>query len=526
MTRPKPTVLAILDGWGVAQDSEGNAITRANTPHIDTFTKEYPVMTLYASGNEVGLQFGEMGNSEVGHLNIGAGRVYYQTLPRINKSISDGLFFQNDALLSAITQAIKNNSTLHLVGLVGHGNVHASQEHLFALLELAKTHKVKRVVVHAFLDGRDSKFDSGKDFVAELEAKMKVLGVGTIATLDGRYWGMDRDNRWDRIEKAYRAIALGQADAYYASAQDAIAASYKKEVYDEEFVPVVIGKEGSPTATVSSGDAVIFFNFRPDRARQLTQAFVLPSFEKFDRGEYIRDLAFVTMTEYEKELPVSVAFPPVVVHNSLAEVISNADLSQYHIAETEKYAHVTFFLNGTIEDPFPGEERKIIPSPKVSSYEQAPDMSAALITKDVIRVIEEEQYDVIILNFANADMVGHTGSVEATILGVEAIDKALGSIAEHVLAKDGLLLITADHGNGEEVINLETGEKDKEHSTNPVPFYIIGNEYRGKAGPAGDPPEGDLSLMHPVGMLADVAPTMLKLLGVEPPPEMTGRSLM
>ncbi|PIY92478.1 MAG: 2,3-bisphosphoglycerate-independent phosphoglycerate mutase [Candidatus Magasanikbacteria bacterium CG_4_9_14_0_2_um_filter_42_11] len=525
MNRPKPTVLAICDGWGVAQDSEGNAITRAKTPRMDAFTKEYPVMTLYASGNEVGLQFGEMGNSEVGHLNIGAGRVYYQTLPRINKSISDGSFFQNEALAAAVKTVTHNNSTLHVMGLVGHGNVHASQEHLFAILELAKTKKIKNVMIHAFLDGRDSKFDSGKPFVAELEAKMKELGVGKIATLGGRYWGMDRDNRWDRIEKAYKAIALGEATAYFPSATAAIDASYEKKVYDEEFEPVVIGKEGNPTARVSSGDAVIFFNFRPDRARQLTQAFVLPAFEKFQR-EYIRDVTFVTMTEYEKELPVSVAFPPMVVHNCLAEVLSNAELSQFHIAETEKYAHVTFFLNGTVEDPFPGEDRKIISSPKVSSYDQAPEMSAGLIAKEVARVIEADQYDVIILNFANADMVGHTGDLAATIAGVEAVDKTLGVIADHVLAKDGLLLITADHGNGEEVINLETGDMDKEHSTNPVPFYIISNEYRGKAGPAGDPPEGDLSLMHPVGMLADVAPTMLKLLGVDQPPEMTGRSLM
>ncbi|PIR75609.1 MAG: 2,3-bisphosphoglycerate-independent phosphoglycerate mutase, partial [Candidatus Magasanikbacteria bacterium CG10_big_fil_rev_8_21_14_0_10_43_9] len=426
---------------------------------------------------------------------------------------------------AAVKTVTHNNSTLHVMGLVGHGNVHASQEHLFAILELAKTKKIKNVMIHAFLDGRDSKFDSGKPFVAELEAKMKELGVGKIATLGGRYWGMDRDNRWDRIEKAYKAIALGEATAYFPSATAAIDASYEKKVYDEEFEPVVIGKEGNPTARVSSGDAVIFFNFRPDRARQLTQAFVLPAFEKFQR-EYIRDVTFVTMTEYEKELPVSVAFPPMVVHNCLAEVLSNAELSQFHIAETEKYAHVTFFLNGTVEDPFPGEDRKIISSPKVSSYDQAPEMSAGLIAKEVARVIEADQYDVIILNFANADMVGHTGDLAATIAGVEAVDKTLGVIADHVLAKDGLLLITADHGNGEEVINLETGDMDKEHSTNPVPFYIISNEYRGKAGPAGDPPEGDLSLMHPVGMLADVAPTMLKLLGVDQPPEMTGRSLM
>ncbi len=525
MKRPKPVVLAVLDGWGIAQDTEGNAITRAKTPHIDTFTAEYPVMTLYASGNEVGLSTGEMGNSEVGHLNIGAGRVYYQTLPRINKSIGDKSFFEIDAFAKAIEKVKKQKSALHLIGLVSKGNVHASQEHLYALLELAKKAKIKDVYVHAMLDGRDTTFDSGKDFIAELEKEMKDIGVGEIATLGGRYWGMDRDNRWDRVEKAYNAMALGTSKEYFPSAKEAIQESYKRKVYDEEFEPVVIGKEGKPTALIQSGDAAIFFNFRPDRARQLTKAFVLPGFEKFDR-EYIKGLEFVTMTEYEKETPVSVAFPPVVVHNCLAEVLSNAGLSQYHIAETEKYAHMTFFLNGTIEDPFPQEERKIIPSPKVSSYDKAPEMSTLAITKEVIKAIEKETYDVIFLNFANADMVAHTGNMSATVKGIETIDKALGDIADHVLSKEGLLLITADHGNGEEVKNVETGEKDKEHSTNPVPFYVIGNEYRGKAGPAGDPPEGDLSLMHPVGMLADVAPTILALLGVDQPEEMSGRSLM
>jgi 2,3-bisphosphoglycerate-independent phosphoglycerate mutase len=525
MKRPKPTVLAILDGWGIAQDTDGNAIARANTPTIDTFTREYPVMTLYASGNEVGLGTGEMGNSEVGHLNIGAGRVYYQTLPRINKSIADKSFFENEAFQHAIEHVKKNKSALHLVGLLGVGNVHASQEHLYALLELAKKNKVKHVFVHGILDGRDTVYNSGKDFVKELEAYMHKLGVGKIASLSGRFWAMDRDNRWERIEKAYNAIALGTAESYADSAEQAIEASYAKKVYDEEFEPVVIGEEHDPVAMVDPKDGMIFFNFRPDRARELTEAFVLPGFEKFDRT-HIRGLAFVTMTEYEKEIPVHVAFSPVVVHNCLAEVLSTAGLTQYHVAETEKYAHVTFFLNGTVEDPFPGETRKIIPSPKVSSYDKEPAMSASAITKDVIRAIESDEYDVIIVNFANPDMVAHTGNLSATIEAIEVVDKSLGAIADHVLAKEGLLLITADHGNGEEVKNLITGEKDKEHSTNPVPLYIVGNEYRGKAGPAGDPPEGDLSLMHPVGMLADVAPTMLKLLGIEQPSEMTGRALM
>ncbi len=523
---PKPLVLAICDGWGIAPANDGNAITLGNTPNFDQYPREYPVMTLYASGNEVGLGFGEMGNSEVGHLNIGAGRVYYQTFPRINKSIADGTFFQNPALMQAIDQAKNNKSALHLIGIVSAGNVHGSNEHLYHLLALAKEHKIKKVFVHAILDGRDTKFDSGRDFITQLEAKMKELKVGEIASVSGRFYALDRDNRWDRVEKAYNAMARGVADQYAKHALDAIEESYAKEVYDEEFIPTVIGKEGKPTATINPGDGAIFFNFRPDRARQLTKAFVLPSFPKFERT-YIENLAFVTMTEYEKELPVTgIAFPPEVVHNCLAEVLSQAGLTQFHIAETEKYAHITFFLNGTVEDPFPGEERMIIPSPKVSSYDQAPEMSAGEIAKEVVKAIEAEKYDVILLNFANADMVAHTGDLQASIKGIEAIDRAFGMIVPHVLAKGGMFLMTADHGNGEEVANLQTGEKDKEHSTNPVPFLIVGQSFHGQAGPAGDPPNGDLSLMAPVGMLADVAPTILSLLGIPQPPEMTGRALI
>lgn len=525
MSRPKPLVLAILDGWGVAPAHVGNAINRAQLPAMQKFAREYPTMTISASGNEVGLSFGEMGNSEVGHLNIGAGRVYYQTFPRLNKSIADGSFYTNKAFIDAAAHVQAHKSALHIVGLIGVGNVHASQEHLYALLQFAKQQKIKKVFIHAVLDGRDTIYNSGLEFVKQLEAKCKEIGVGKIATLSGRFYAMDRDNRWDRIEKAYRAMTDGMADAYAGDAVSAIEASYAKEVYDEEFVPTVIGKQGAPTATVEAGDAMIYFNFRPDRARQLTEAFVLPGFTKFNRN-YLRDLFFVTMTEYEKEIPVTVAYPPNVVRNCLAEVISAAGLRQYHIAETEKYAHITFFLNGTIEAAFPGEDRKIIPSPKVSSYDQAPEMSAAEIAKDVLKQIDSREYDVIMLNFANADMVGHTGNVEATIKGCEAVDKALGQIAEHTLAQGGVLVITADHGNGEEVINLQTGAIDKEHSTNPIPLIIVGADYRGQTGPAGDPPDGDLSLLPPVGMLADVAPTILKILEIPQPPEMTGRPLI
>ncbi len=525
MSRPRPLILAILDGWGIAPPNEGNAIHLADTPNMDRFIREYPAMTLSASGNEVGLRFGEMGNSEVGHLNIGAGRVYYQTFPRINKAISDGSFFNNPVLLQATQHALTQRSALHLIGIVGSGNVHGAQDHLYALLRFAKSQNISEVYVHAILDGRDTMYNSGEHFVSQLLDTMKEIGIGKIASLCGRYYALDRDNRWDRIEKAYRAMATGVAANYSADPVEAIRASYAQEVYDEEFEPVVIGKEGEPLAPIKEHDACIFFNFRPDRARELTKAFVLPSFPKFDRN-YIPNLFFVTMTEYEKELPVAVAFPPVVVDHCLADVLSRSGLTQLHIAETEKYGHITFFLNGTVEDPFPGEERMIIPSPKVASYDQAPEMAAIDIAKEVVRAIDAQTHDVILVNFANADMVAHTGDLSATILGCEAIDKALGMIAEHALAKGGALFITADHGNGEEVTNLQTGQKDKEHSTNPVPFILIKESLKGQAGPAGDPPDGDLSLMAPVGMLADVAPTLIHALELQQPPEMTGRSLL
>ena len=523
--RPKPVVLAVLDGWGIAPEQEGNAIYSAKTPHIDSFIREYPAMSILASGNEVGLQFGEMGNSEVGHLNIGAGRVYYQSLPRINKTIDDGTFFTNQAFLDCVSHVKKHKSTLHIIGIISPGNVHGSEEHCYALLTLAKKQRVKNVFVHVILDGRDAKFDSGIDFVKRLQEKMKKIGVGEIASISGRYYAMDRDNRWDRVEKAYKAMAEGVAETYTTDPIAAVQESYDKKVYDEEFVPLVIGKKGKPIGKIAEKDGIIFANFRPDRARELTQAFTLPSFPKFERT-YIKDLFFVTMTEYEKDLPVVVAHEPVVVHNCLAEVLSKNNLTQFHVAETTKYAHITFFLNGTVEEPFPGEERKIIPSLKVSSYDQAPQMCAPEITKEVVSAIDSEKYDVIMLNYANADMVGHTGDLAATIKACEEVDKGLGAIAEHVLAKGGVFVITADHGNAEEVSNIQTGEKDKEHSNNPVPLIIIAEQFKGVAGPNGDVVEGDLSVTPPVGMLADVAPTILSLLDVDLPPEMTGRALV
>lgn len=514
----RPTVLIINDGWGVAPDSDGNAITRAKTPNFTKWVKTYPTMTIKSSGIDVGLSWGEMGNSEVGHLNIGAGRVYYQTLPRISKEIADKSFF-NNAVLQKVAEHAKKGAKLHLFGIVSAGNVHGSDEHLFALLEFCKAQGLKNVFVHAILDGRDSKFDSGKMFIERALGKMKEFGVGKIATLGGRFFAMDRDNRWDRVEKMYRAMTEGGVSA--GEPLDLIQKSYDAKVYDEEFVPVVI----DPAGKIEANDAVLFFNFRPDRAREITKAFVAGDFDKFARTK-IEPLLFATMTEYEKGLVPDVCYPPDVIQMSLAETISKAGKTQFHVAETEKYAHVTFFLNGTIEDAWSGEDRKIVPSPKVNSYAEAPEMSAVKVAEEAVKAIESNKYDFVVMNFANADMVGHTGDFAATVKGVEAVDKAMGMVVAITLAKNGAVFITADHGNGEEVVNVHTGDKDKEHSTNPIPFVCISNDWEGQLGPGGEVIGGDLSLVQPVGMLADVAPTILHTMGIDQPKEMTGRALM
>lgn len=523
--RPRPVVLLVLDGFGVAPAGEGNAITLADTPRLHALTARYPSMTLRASGEEVGLGWGEMGNSEVGHLAIGAGRVYYQMFPRLTQALSDGTFMSNVAFLKAIERVKMTGGTLHLLGILSAGKIHGFDEHCFALLRLAKAHGIKKVAVHAILDGRDALYNSGIDFVRNALARMKEIGVGELATMTGRFYAMDRDNRWDRVQKAYDAIALGKADVMTEDPVEALELSYSREVYDEEFVPAVLTKKGKPVATIGADDAVIFWNFRPDRARELTKAFVLPAFDKFERS-FIQGLTFVTMTEYEKGLPVEVAFLSEKVTKPLAEVLSNAGLVQLHIAETEKYAHVTFFLNGTREEPFPHEDRVLIPSPHVSSYSEVPAMSAVAITDRIVTEVKRGNYDVIIANFANADMVAHSGNLDATISAIEVLDICVGRIVDGVLAENGVVLVTADHGNAEEVTNLQTHDIDKEHTTNPVPFWIVGGQYEGKPSIAGDVPQGDLSLMPPCGMLADVAPTMLAILGVEQPGEMTGTALL
>ncbi len=524
MDRVRPVVLLIIDGFGVAPSLEGNAVKKAKMPNFSRFVQRYPAMTVQASGAAVGLSWGEMGNSEVGHLTIGAGRVFYQSFPRINLEIETGRFFANQAFTRTAEWLKQTGGRLHLMGLVSEGNVHAAQSHLHALLDWSKQSSLKQVFVHAFLDGRDTAYNSAPTFLQNLLAYMQQVGVGELATMAGRYYAMDRDNRWDRVEKAYQAIV----DGVGVQATDplaAIQASYAANVFDEQVVPTVFMKGSAPVATIREGDAVIYFNFRPDRARELTKAFVLPAFDKFSRRR-VESLHFVSMTEYEKDLPLEVAYPPNVIDTCLAKVVSSAGLKQFHIAETEKYAHITFFLNGMHEEAFPGEERVIIPSPPVSTYDLKPEMSVHAVADRVVKELLVGTYDFYAVNFANPDMVGHTGNEEATIKACEEADLALGHIADAVLGVNGALVVTADHGNAEEVKNLVTGEMDKEHSTNPVPCLLIARELEGKKASSGDVVGGDLALTPPSGMLADVAPTVCALLGIAPPAEMTGRSLL
>jgi len=522
--RPKPVILIILDGWGVASPSHGNAITLAKKPNFDSYLENYPAFTVQASGEAVGLSWGEMGNSEVGHLSLGSGKIIYQSLPRITRAIADCSFFENSAFLESCQHVQEKGGNLHLMGLVSPGGVHSYNEHLYALVEMAQKQKVRNVYIHAFLDGRDTPYNSGIKYIEQLQKKLKQIGLGEIATLSGRFYAMDRDNHWERNEKTYRAMTLGEAEKTYEDPIKAIQDSYDKKVYDEEFVPVVITNNGQPKTIVKENDSLIFFNFRADRARQLTKAFVLPGFEKFKRPKYIQDLFFVAMTEYEKDLPIAIAFPPEKITMPLAKVISEAGLMQLHIAETEKYAHVTFFFNGGEEVTFVGEERVIIPSPRVTSYDQKPAMSAPEITTRVIKEIEANKYDFIVMNYANSDMVGHTGNLPATIQAIETIDELMGQVVTITLARGGVILITADHGNAEEVYNLQTGEIDKEHSTSPVPLLIISEQFKGKV--AQGAKSNDLSQMTPAGVLADVAPTILKIMGLKRPEEMTGRPLI
>ena len=506
----KPVMLMILDGFGIAANSNGNAVSIAKKPNIDKFLKEYPHTELQASGMSVGLPDGQMGNSEVGHLNIGAGRIVYQELTRITKSIEDGDFFENEALLKAMKNAKDNNSALHLMGLLSDGGVHSHINHLKGLLEFAKKEGLKKVYVHAFMDGRDVPPSSGLDYILQTENMMKEIGVGKIATVSGRYYAMDRDNRWERVELAYNALVLGKGNTA-ASAVEAIENSYKEEKTDEFVVPCVLLEDGKPTATINNNDSVVFFNFRPDRAREITRAINDQDFSGFNRDNL--SLTFVTMTQYDKTLEgVNIAFKPQTLVNTLGEYVASKGLKQLRIAETEKYAHVTFFFNGGGEKENDGEERALISSPKVATYDLKPEMSAYEVTDELLKRLDEDKYDMIILNFANPDMVGHTGIVEAAVKAIEAVDECAGKVINKVLEKDGTVFVTADHGNAEIMIDEKTGNPFTAHTTNPVPFVWIANDINARS--------------LNTGKLADIAPTMLEVMGVEAPKEMTGVSLI
>lgn len=522
---PKPLVLIVMDGWGINQDYPGNAVSCAKTPIFNKLVREYPSMTLRASGESVGLPWGEPGNSEVGHLSMGLGRIMYQELPRINKAISDNSFYQNEILLKAFKHAEKHNSKIHFMGLASNGYVHSSVDHLYALLVMAREQKVRKVFVHAFLDGRDTPRDSGLNFIRGIERSIEECGVGKIASVMGRYYAMDRNNNWDRTKLAYEALVKGKGEMAE-SALKFIRKKYDEKQYDEEFVPTVITEEDKPVGKIEKNDAVIFFNFRPDRARQISKAFVLPDFQEFERGDMIENLFFVSFTEYEKNLPCEVVFNPVEKNNSLGECLSKAGFKQLRISETEKYAHVTYFFNGGEEERRENEDHALVPSPMVSKYDQQPEMSSAELTERIIEAIEVDIYDFILVNFPNADMVGHTGNIEAAVKGIEAVDASVGKIVEKVLKHDGVVMLTADHGNADVMFNMQTGQIDKEHTSNPVPFILIGNQYVGRNFGWQDATEGDLSLVKPQGILSDIAPTILKIFNIEKPDDMTGESLI
>ena len=523
--RPKPLVLIILDGWGVNQDYPGNAITQAATPFYDSLIGEYPATTLRASGEAVGLPWGERGNSEVGHLNLGLGYILYQDLSRINKDIGDRSFFHNEVLLESIDHVKKNNSKLHLVGLVSNGAVHSSIDHLHALLELAKQNNVTEVCIHVILDGRDASYNGGKNYVREIERKLKKNKFGKIVSVIGRFYAMDRNNNWDRTERAFLAMTEGRGNISN-SALGAVTDSYSKKIFDEEFIPTVITDNNKKISAVDDNDAVIFFNYRPDRARQITKAFVLPKFTGFKRFRLLKNLFFVSFTEYERSLPTKIAFPPNIIKITLGDLISQNGLKQLRIAETEKYAHVTYFFNGGREEKNSGEDHILVPSPAVSSYDQKPEMSVYEITKKLTQYINEDKYDFILVNFANCDMVGHTGNIEAAIRAVESIDECLEKVVKAILKQGGLAMITADHGNADVMFNMQMGRMDKEHTTNPVPFILVGNDYAGRNFGWGDVPNNDLSLTKPHGILSDIAPTILKILNIKKPEEMTSKSLI
>lgn len=507
----RPTVLMILDGYGLNEKTYGNAIAQAKKPNLDRIMSEYPCVKGYASGMAVGLPEGQMGNSEVGHINMGAGRIVYQELTRITKEIIDGTFYQNPALLEAIENCKKNQSSLHLYGLLSDGGVHSHNTHLYALLELAKRHGVKDVYVHCFLDGRDTPPTSGKGFVEQLCEQMKTIGVGKIATVMGRYYAMDRDNRWDRVEKAFRAMALGEGETAESGVL-AVQNSYDKETYDEFVLPTVVMENGKPVATIKDKDSIIFYNFRPDRAREITRVFCDEEFTHFNRGNRM-NLTYVCFSEYDVTIPNKlVAFHKIEINNTFGQFLAQHHMTQLRLAETEKYAHVTFFFNAGVEVPNEGEDRILVNSPKVPTYDLQPEMSAYEVADKLVEAIKSNKYDVIIVNFANPDMVGHTGVESAAIKAIEAVDTCVGRAYEALLSVNGQMFICADHGNAEQLIDYETNEPFTAHTTNPVPFVLVNYDK-------------DYTLAEG-GCLADIIPTLIEMMGMEKPAEMTGKSLL
>jgi 2,3-bisphosphoglycerate-independent phosphoglycerate mutase len=517
----RPVTLVILDGWGENGSSRGNAIRKANLPTIQKLNSFYPFTLLQASGSSVGLPWGEPGNSEVGHITLGTGRIIYQSMPRITLAIQDGSFFSNEALVKASDFAKEHDGALHLMGLIGEGSVHSYIDHLYALFTFAKQQNCPKVFIHAFTDGRDSSPTSGANMLVNVQSRLIDAGIGSIASVCGRQWAMDRNNNWDRIEKAYNMLVLGEGEKIKDPARY-LRESYEKGITDEFAEPaVVVGKDNEPIGKIQDGDSVIFFNFREDRARQLTKALALPGFSKFPR-KTTPNIQLSTFIEYEKDLPVSVAFSPRSVSRSLGEVISVAGKKQLRMSETEKYAHVTYFFNGGAEAPFAGEDRLMIPSPVVPSFDQAPEMSAEKVTETAIERISAGIYDFVLMNYANADMVGHTGNEEAAVRAVEFLDYCLERLIPVVLKAGGCLLITSDHGNVEEMKDLRTGEKDTEHSTNPVPlWFVTSTNHRQKSSEEIVRQQNEVA-----GLLSDVAPTVLDLMGLERPPEMFGSSLL
>ncbi|MCX7714920.1 MAG: 2,3-bisphosphoglycerate-independent phosphoglycerate mutase [Clostridia bacterium] len=510
----KPMALIILDGYGINEATEGNAIRAAKTPNMDKYLAENPNTMIYASGMNVGLPDGQMGNSEVGHTNIGAGRVVYQELTRISKAISDGDFFENEVLAKAVENCKNNNKAMHFIGLLSNGGVHSHIEHLFGLVDLAKRRGLEKVYIHCIMDGRDVSPTSGVDFIAELQEKLAQTGVGKIATVMGRYYAMDRDNNWNRVEKAYNAMVKG-IGAFAENPIEMMKKSYETKdengslITDEFIIPAVITENGQPIAKIEAGDSVVCFNFRPDRAREITRTLVDDKFTGFER--VFMPLHFVCMTQYDASMPnVEVAFKPQSLVNTFGEYISKKGLKQLRIAETEKYAHVTFFFNGGVEAVYDGEDRKLIPSPKVATYDMQPEMSAYLVADACVELINQDKYDCIVLNFANCDMVGHTGVFEAAVKAVEAVDECVGRVVSALSAKDAHIIITADHGNADCMIDPDTGEAFTAHTTNPVPLILLG--------------AGNVKLKK--GKLADIAPTMLDLMNLPKPSEMTGESLI